>query len=274
MKLIQEEHPNSQVAKNWKLVWHDEFDGPADTLPDSAKWRFDTGGHGWGNLEKQYYIYDSQNVSLDGRGCLVILANEAVDNTKLPDAWYGPAQYFSARLTTKSVFEFLYGRIESRIKIPTGQGVWSAFWLLGANIDTLPWPSCGEIDIMENIGREPSQIHGSIHGPGYSRLQAFSQVYQLPENQPFHADFHKYAVEWEPEQIRWFVDEEEFLRFSSSELDNDLKWVFDHPFFLVLNVAIGGLWPGYPDKSTRFPQKMLVDYVRIYQSEISCETFR
>lgn len=254
------------LGNAWQLVWQDDFDGPPNSMPDTTKWRCDIGGHGWGNLEWQYYTCEPENVSLDGQGCLVITASNTTQKTDLPEAWYGPARYLSARLNTKSLFEFLYGRIEARMKIPVGQGIWSALWLLGSDIDTTLWPRCGEIDVMENIGREPNIIYGSAHGPSYSRLQAFSQAYQLPNDQHFSREFHEFAVEWRPDQIRWFVDKQEFFCFSTSDLADSSNWVFNRPYFVILNVAVGGLWPGYPDRTTRFPQSMLVDYVRVYQS--------
>jgi len=256
----------------WELIWHDEFDGPAGTRPDRQKWTFDVGGNGWGNLEYQYYTDMAENVALDGNGSLVITALMVPNpETSRLECWYGLCRYTSARLLTRGSFEFTYGRVEARLKIPYGQGIWSAFWMLGANIGQNPWPKCGEIDIMENIGREPGVIHGTIHGPGYSRRQGISCPYMLRNGKAFSDDFHKFAIEWEPDVTRWYVDEEQFFGVTPNHLPSGKSWVFDHPFFLLLNVAIGGFWPGYPDESTVFPQKMMIDYVRVYKARKDSE---
>jgi beta-glucanase (GH16 family) len=179
--------------------------------------------------------------------------------------WYGPCQYTSARLITKGKFDLKFGRFEARIKIPRGQGVWPAFWLLGNDIDTVGWPKCGEIDIMENIGREPSTVHGTIHGPGYSGSKGIGAPFKLADNAVFADDFHVYAVEWTANEIRWYVDGVKHESAEPRNLPAGARWVFDHPFFIILNLAIGGEWPGSPDNTTTFPQTMLVDYVRVYK---------
>ena len=166
-------------------------------------------------------------------------------------------------MLTKGKFEFTYGRVEARIKIPSTQGIWPAFWMLGSNINTKPWPSCGEIDILENIGKEPTTVHGTIHGPGYAGSAGPSQAYT--QTVPFAEDYHIYALEWEPQAIRWYVDGNLYGTKTPADLEQGRQWVFDHPFFLILNVAVGGQWPGLPDETTRFPQTMKVDYVRVYQ---------
>ena len=173
--------------------------------------------------------------------------------------------YTSARLKTAGKFSQTYGRFEGRIKIPFGQGMWPAFWMLGDDIEKAVWPDCGEIDIMENIGKEPSTVHGSIHGPGFSGDDGIEAHYRLPGNRRFADDFHVFAVEWEPNAIRFYVDDELYVTRTRADLPPGRKWVFDHPFFLLLNVAVGGDWPGNPDSTTIFPQTMLVDYVRVYQ---------
>lgn len=158
-----------------------------------------------------------------------------------------------------------FGRIEARIRIPAGQGIWPAFWMLGQDISSVGWPKCGEIDIMENIGREPSVVHGSLHGPGYSGGSAITAAYSLPNGARFSSAFHTFAVQWSPEAITFLVDGASYRTVSSS-LPGRRTWVFDKPFFLILNVAVGGTWPGLPDTTTQFPQEMLVDYVRVYQA--------
>jgi beta-glucanase (GH16 family) len=158
-----------------------------------------------------------------------------------------------------------YGRFEARIKVPAGQGMWPAFWMLGADIDKAGWPACGEVDIMENIGKEPSIVHGSIHGPGYTGTVGIEAPYSLPGTEHFADDFHIFAVEWSPGAVLFYVDKDLYVSHTRSDLRPGWKWVFDKPFFLILNLAVGGDWPGNPDASTVFPNDMLVDYVRVYQ---------
>ena len=244
----------------WTLSWSDEFNAPDGSRPDSSKWKFVTGGNGWGNHELEYYTDRPENSSVQG-GHLVIQA--AKENFTGPDRV--SREFTSARLSTRGLFEQAYGRFEARVKIPKGQGIWPAFWLLGNNIAAARWPDCGEIDIMENIGKEPATIHGSMHGPGYSGEQAYTSLYRLPGDVRFSDDFHLFAVEWQPLLVRFYVDQELYASFTPARLPPGAAWVFDHPFFIVLNVAVGGDWPGPPDASTLFPQSMLVDYVRVYK---------
>jgi beta-glucanase (GH16 family) len=250
----------------WKLVWSDEFDGTAGAAPDAKKWTYDTGGEGWGNDEHEYYTNSTANASLDGKGSLVITAQktDAITAGTLK-CWYGPCEFTSARLLTKGLYDFTYGKVEARIKIPAGQGIWPAFWLLGADIDTNGWPNCGEVDIMENIGREPSIIHGTAHGPSLSSGNDIGNgaPYMLDKGN-FADDFHTYTFEWETDVLRWYVDGNLYYSVTPKELYGG-KWVYDHPFFIILNVAVGGTWPGLPDDTTTFPQTMTVDYVRVYQ---------
>ena len=244
----------------WSLVWSDEFDGPSGSAVDSSKWSFDIGGNGWGNNELETYTDRTVNAHVEG-GLLVIKA--------LKETFTGTdgitRNYTSARLLTKNKFTQAYGRFEARIKIPYGQGLWPAFWMLGDNIGTVGWPTCGEIDIMENIGKEPSIVHGTFHGPGYSGAQGISAAYGLPNGQKFSDDFHTFAVEWEPNVMRFYVDGLLYKTRTPADLPVGKTWVFDHPFFIILNVAVGGGFPGNPDATTVFPQQMLVDYVRVYQ---------
>jgi beta-glucanase (GH16 family) len=244
----------------WSLVWSDEFDGPKGSAVDSSKWSFDIGGNGWGNNELETYTSRTANSHLES-GRLVIKV--------LKETFTGPDKitrnYTSARLLTRNKFSQTYGRFESRIRIPYGQGIWPALWMLGDNIDTAHWPNCGEIDIMENIGKEPSIVHGTFHGPGYSGGSGVSAAYTLPSGQKFSDDFHTFAAEWEPNVIRFYVDGLLYRTRTPADLPAGTSWVFDHPFFIILNVAVGGGWPGNPDATTVFPQQMLVDYVRVYQ---------
>ncbi|HJU68253.1 MAG TPA: glycoside hydrolase family 16 protein [Gemmatimonadaceae bacterium] len=253
--------PGGSGLTGWTLAWSDEFTGAPGASVDSTKWVADTGGHGWGNEERQYYTLRS-NASLDGSGHLVITARASTDSSLR--CWYGACGYTSARLKTKGRFETTYGRFEARIRIPRGQGIWPAFWMLGADIDQVGWPQCGEIDVMENIGREPNIVHGTVHGPGYSGANGIGGAHTLT-TAAFADDFHVFAVEWTPAQIRWLVDGTEYRRLIPAGIPPGATWVFNHPFFMLLNVAVGGAWPGHPDASTVLPQQMVVDYVRVYR---------
>ncbi|MGH9933175.1 MAG: glycoside hydrolase family 16 protein [Pyrinomonadaceae bacterium] len=247
-------------SKNWQLVWSDEFNGPDGSSVDPAKWVIETGGNGWGNNELEYYTNRNQNTHLQS-GSLVITARKekytGTDNVS--------RGYTSARLKTQTKFAQTYGRFEARIKIPSGQGLWPAFWMLGDNISRVSWPNCGEIDIMENIGKEPFSVHGTIHGPGYSGSAGIGSAYVLPNGQEVADTHHVFAVEWEPNAIRWYIDNVLYKTVTPADLPKGTTWVYDHPFFILLNVAVGGGWPGNPAGTTVFPQRMLVDYVRVYK---------
>ena len=239
---------------SWTLVWSDEFEGPASELPDAKKWAFDIGTD-WGNRQLEYDTDRAENISLDGDGNLAITARE--------ESYMGSA-YTSGRIKTLGLFEQAYGRFEARIKLPVGQGIWPAFWMLGENFPTIGWPQCGEIDIMEYRGQEPSVLHGTIHGPGYSAASGITSRYVLPDGR-FDTDFHTFAIEWSEEGIVWFVDDT--IYHSVGRSDTPGQWVFDQPFFILLNVAVGGHFVGSPDASTTFPQSMLVDWVRVHQRQ-------
>lgn len=241
----------------WQLVWSDDFNGSA---VDAAKWSFDIGGNGWGNSELQTYTDRRTNAQLE-QGSLVISALRET----LTGADNITRDYTSARLLTRNKFSQLYGRFEARIKLPYGQGIWPAFWLLGDDLKTTGWPGCGEIDIMENIGREPAAVHGTIHGPGYSGGSGITATHTLANGRRFSDDFHRFAVEWEPNVIRFYVDGLLYKTRTPADLPPGTRWVFAHPFFIVLNVAVGGAWPGNPDAASVFPQLMQVDYVRVYR---------
>jgi beta-glucanase (GH16 family) len=247
---------NSEEELTWQLVWEDEFDGPAGQLPDTTRWRFDKGTN-WGNDQLEYDTDRPENVSLTGGGHLAITAREES---------YLEQEYTSGRINTWGHFEHGYGRFEARIRLPVGQGIWPAFWLLGADFGTVGWPDCGEIDIMEYRGQEPSIIHGSLHGPGYSGGDALTLSYTLAADR-FDAGFHVFAVQWDASRITWYVDDTPFLAITPRDLPSGTDWVFDHPFFIILNVAVGGNFVGSPDSTTVFPQTMLVDWVRVYRRE-------
>ncbi|GHJ48044.1 hydrolase [Catellatospora sp. TT07R-123] len=245
-------------------TWADEFNAAAGTPVDGSKWKFDIGGGGYGNNELQYYTNSTSNVAHDGQGHLVITARK--ENPAGYSCWYGSCQYTSARLLTQGKFTQTYGRFEARIKIPRGQGMWPAFWMLGNDIATNPWPNNGEIDIMENIGSEPGTVHGSLHGPGYSGGNPLTGQYTLPGGAALSNDFHTYAVDWAPGSVTWYLDGVQYSRKTSADAGGN-RWVFDHPFFMIMNVAVGGNWPGSPNAGTSFPQTMVVDYVRVYAND-------
>ena len=246
----------------WTLTWSDEFNGSDGSPVDSSKWVLETGGNGWGNQELEYYTARQENSFQQGGNLVIKVVSE-----KFTGKDGVTRDYTSARLKTLGKFSQKYGRFEARIKIPKGQGIWPAFWMMGDDIPGVNWPACGEIDIMENIGKEPSLVHGTIHGPGYSGDQGPTAQFALSDNGRFANDFHIYAVEWEPKAIRFYVDDHLYSTRTPSDIPKGAKWVYDHPFFMLLNVAIGGSWPGSPDATTQLPQTMLVDYVRVYQQK-------
>jgi beta-glucanase (GH16 family) len=255
------EEPGLGPGPGWTLVWSDEFSGRSGSAPDGAKWTYDIGGAGWGNHELESYTSRVENARVSG-GHLILTARQ--ESYTGPDGIARP--YTSARLKTQGKFAQAYGRFEARIKVPRGQGIWPAFWMLGDDIERVDWPACGEIDIMENIGREPAAVYGSLHVPGFAKMTSDqSKGALLPAGQSYADDFHVYAVEWERDEVRFFVDARNYATFTRGEWPKGGRWVFDHPFFLILNVAVGGDWPGNPDATSRFPQEMIVDYVRVYE---------
>ncbi len=246
------------IERNWQIVWQDEFEGSAGQSIDESKWTFDIGRgpneDGWGNAELQYYTDQTTNASLDGSGNLAITAkNES----------FAGSSYTSARIKTQGVFEHAFGRFEARIKLPWGSGIWPAFWLLGSDIESVGWPQCGEIDIMEYRGQEPNIVHGSLHGPGYSGESPITKSFGF-ENNRFDVDYHLFAVEWDEDYINYFVDDILYQQIRPEDVPGE--WVYDHPFFIILNVAVGGNYVGFPNSGTSFPQTMLVDYVKVYQA--------
>ena len=239
-------------AGDWTLAWSDEFEGAAGARPDPSTWSYEVGTD-WGNAQLEYDTDRTSNAALDGEGHLVITARQ--------EALEGRA-YTSARLTTAGKRTFRYGKIEARAQLPRGQGLWPAFWLLGSNISTVGWPTSGEIDIMEYRGQEPGTVIGSLHGPGYSGGAARSRRYS-PAATRFDNSFHVFTIEWTTERVDWFVDGAHFFAVRRSEVPG--QWVFDHPFHMILNVAVGGNFVGAPNQFTTFPQSMVVDWVRVYE---------
>jgi len=235
--------------EGWNIVWHDEFDG---TELDRTNWNFDIGGNGWGNAEWEAYTDKPENIRIEN-GMLVI---EAREDPTLPAG----RPYSSARIKTQGLHSWKYGRIEARIKLPYGQGIWPAFWMLGDN--NKGWPASGEIDILEHIGKTPDTIYATVHAPGYSGGNGVGSNLVVPTD-TLKNDFHVFAIEWQENEIRWLFDEQEYFKVTPENVPD--KWIFDHEFFIIMNLAVGGRWPGYPDKTTEFPQFMNVDYVRVYQ---------
>jgi beta-glucanase (GH16 family) len=234
------------------LVQEDNFD--TDGAPNSGLWSYDigTGEEGWGNNELQYYTDDSSNVAVENGNLLITARKESLEG----------ASYTSARLLTKGKFEQKYGRFEARIKLPWGRGIWPAFWMLGADIDTNPWPGAGEIDIMEFRGQDPITILGSVHGPGYSGGEAISKKFTLVGDR-FDTDFHIFGIEWGPGYVNYYVDNVLYSQITPADVTGE--WVFDKPFYILINLAVGGSFVGAPSSETVFPQTMVVDYVRIYK---------
>jgi beta-glucanase (GH16 family) len=232
----------------------DEFNAPAGTPVDGSKWNLETGDN-VNNHERQYYTNSTSNAVHDGQGNLVITARR--ENPGNYQCWYGRCEYTSARLNTSGKFTQTYGTFEARIRMSRGQGMWPAFWMLGTGGG---WPDAGEIDIMENVGFEPNTVHGTIHGPGYSGSGGIGAGYSI--GSPFADGFHTFRVEWSPNRLVWKVDGNTYQTRTPADLGGR-QWVFDHPFFLILNLAVGGYWPGDPDGSTQFPNTLTIDYVRV-----------
>jgi beta-glucanase (GH16 family) len=257
----QVDSPAVVPPDGWRLVWNDEFDLTNGSRPDLTKWNYDSGSLGWGNNELEYYTSRTNNAWIEN-GQLVIQAQvEKFEGNK----------FTSARLSTRGKEAWTYGRFEARIKLPRGQGVWPTFWMLGTNIDSVHWPACGEIDIMENVGKEPDVVHGTVHGPGYSAGNGIGAPVKLPDGAAVSDAFHIFAVECEPDHITWFLDSRPYFTVTPANLPENTRWVFNEPKFILLNVAIGGFLPGNPDSTTKFPQRMLVDYVRVYEKTLPAD---
>jgi beta-glucanase (GH16 family) len=244
-----------EPPEGFELVWSDEFDG--DSI-DRTNWTFDIGGWGWGNGEAQYYTSRPENARVEN-GMLVIEGRQE----RFEDSYYT-----SARLKTQGLREFRYGRIEARMKVPRGAGTWPAFWMLGADFDKdsddqrRNWPFVGEIDVMEHLGREPDLILGTVHGPGYAGALGLTKWNRRPYD--IADEFRTYAVEWDPDGITWFYEGEPYFRVVPDDL-HGREWVFDADFFLIVNLALGGGYPGPIGLDVEFPVELYVDHVRVYQ---------
>ncbi len=250
----------------WTQIWSDEFDGPAGAPVDASKWVNDIGDGcnqgncGWGNNEKEYYSSDVGNISTNGQGQLVIVGKTAPAGLS---CYYGACRYTSAKITTRGKLAVSpAGRVEARIKLSSGQGLWPAFWMLGSTCPQTPWPNCGEIDIMENKGSQPGTTSSALHGPGYSGNTPFAHAQNFASGSI--TDFHVYAVEWNTAFVRWMVDGVEHYNVSLGEINQYGASVLDKSFILILNQAIGGHFDGDPQSDAILPATMMVDYVRVF----------
>lgn len=250
--------------RDGKLVWSEEFDGPE---VDRDLWTFERGnGHaagipGWGNDELQFYTADQENATIEN-GKLIITARKQTRSDST-----GTYHYTSARLHTKNGFTFTHGRVEIRARLPEGQGIWPAIWMLGADIDQVGWPRSGEIDIIELVGDRPDTVHGTLHSPNTAG-RGVGGSFSLDDGTRFSQNFHIFEMEWRPDRLTWSVNNHPYFSVEKSKLTSvwgEEEWVFDKPFFFVVNVAVGGRWPGAPDSSTSFPQRLEVDYIRVYE---------
>ena len=258
-----EDRASDYADRDWEPVWRDEFDGGAI---DTGTWSFEIGnGHdqgipGWGNDELQYYIDEEANAFVEDDR-LVIRAREERRSDE-----HGTYDYTSARMITQEAVTVQHGRIDVRARLPEGQGLWPALWMLGADIDGVGWPDCGEIDIVELTGDDPTTVHGTVHGPGYEAGDSIGGSYELSSG-TFADSFHVFSIVWDPDRISWYVDGTPYFAVTRADVEDvrGAEWVFDGPFFFVFNVAVGGHLPGDPDETTAFPQRMAVDYVRVYE---------
>jgi beta-glucanase (GH16 family) len=249
---------SGEESIDWQLVWSDEFN--TDGAPNDQLWGYDIGTGveifgqpGWGNNELQYYTDRPENINIE---------NGMLEITAIKESYEGSG-YTSAKILTRGLFEQTYGRYEARIKLPFGQGIWPAFWLLGDDSNgSVSWPQIGEIDIMEYRGQEPTKVHGTVHGPGYSGGNGVTDSYTLI-NSRFDTEFHVFAIEWGPDYIDYFVDGIPYNRITPDDVNGE--WVFnDNQFYIIINMAVGGSFVGSPNAATPFPQTMYVDYVRVY----------
>lgn len=241
-----------EPVKKWTLYWQDEFKGTNGSGANESKWVHEVGGEGWGNNEEQYYTQGTNNCYIQDDNLVIEAKKENMNNNK----------YTSARITTKGKLDLKYGKVEMRAKVPYGQGIWPAFWMLGSDIAEVNWPDCGEIDIMENIGKEPKIVHGTLHGPGYSGNMGIGSPYEIADD--FKDSYHIFSIEWSENKIEWFIDGKKYHSMNPDKVIGN-KWVYNNNFYLLLNLAVGGNWPGYPDDTTVFPQKFYIDYIRVYK---------
>lgn len=275
---VQDGEPVAAASEDWELRWSDEFDAAAGTPADPRYWTYETGGWGWGNDELQYYTDSTDNAAHDGEGNMVITTRAVEDPAAAGlECWYGDCEYTSARLVTEDKLEVTHGRIEARAQMPDGEaGIWPAIWSLGNDFREVGWPRTGEIDIMEFVGKLPEEIFGTIHGPGYSGGQAYGNTYDFGEN--LGGQWLTFSVEWEEGEIRWYVQRdggEEILFHTATPEDvAPSDWVYEHPFFLIMNMAVGGNFGGPLADTLTFPQELKVDYIRVFQGPDTAERFQ
>jgi beta-glucanase (GH16 family) len=233
-------------AQTWNLVWSDEF---TETSIQSSNWNFETGSGGWGNSELEYYTNRTDNATISNGNLLIIAKQES----------YNGSNYTSARMNTSGLHSWTYGKVEASIKLPSGQGLWPAFWMLGNNISQVSWPQCGEIDIMERINTAPT-LYGTMH---WENNGAASYGGNTPIPNP--SQYHLYSVEWDSASIVWYLDGTQYWSGNIANNINNTN-AFHEPFYILLNMAVGGTWPGNPDGTSVFPDTMYIDYVRVYQT--------
>lgn len=256
-----------RTPAGWTLVWQDEFNGANGSDVDPRYWTHDVGDGcsigncGWGNNEKEHYTASTLNTSLNGRGQLALIARVAPAGLT---CYYGRCRYTSSKIHTKGKLQVAHGRVEARIRLASGQGLWPAFWMLGSNIDSVPWPASGELDIMENHGSNVAQTSSAIHGPGYFGDTPFAHGRELTSGT--YADaFHTFAVEWDSTRIVFLVDGVSHYEVPRDAITRRGAWPFDQPFYVILNLAVGGSFDGDPKSDEIFPATMLVDWVRVYR---------
>jgi len=260
--------PVTPPTITWTRVWSDEFDGPAGSAVDNVSWSYDLADGcqnrncGWGNNEKEYYTSAGENISLNGQGQLAIVARVAPSGLS---CYYGPCRYTSAKIQTRGKVLAQPGRVEARIKLPRGQGLWPAFWMLGVTFPATPWPDCGELDIMENKGSESMISSSAVHGPGYSGNTPF-QHREVQASANLTDDFHVYAVEWDAVAATFYVDNVAHFTVTRDAIRQYGQSVLAQPYFIILNLAVGGHFDGDPASDAIFPATMLVDYVRVYKA--------
>jgi beta-glucanase (GH16 family) len=241
------------------LLWSDEFTGPCGAGPDPKKWRVDTGGNGFGNEELEYYTARKRNMALDGQGHLAI---SALHETHSGGGY--TRNYTSGKIDGQRKYSTTYGSIQASIELPAGRGLWPAFWALGVDIDKVGWPKSGEIDMMENLGQRPLTAYGSIHGPSTLKPYRFGLTTSVLAETSLSQGFHVYGVNRSRNLVQMTLDGVPYATYRPSSLSRGRHWVFNRPFFLILDLAVGGKWPGAPNATTQFPATMLVDWVRVY----------
>jgi beta-glucanase (GH16 family) len=253
---------HSGNGKNSGLVWSDEFTGAQGAPPDPANWSYQVGGNGWGNNELECYTTSRDNSALDGTGNLVITARSTPGHVCADGT---VRDYTSARLTTKGLHSFSRGRLVVRARIPTSSGSWPAFWALGENHDIVGWPQSGEIDVMEAVGSEPGVVHGSLHGPSWASSAVNTTTGERDVGPALQSGFHIFEADWSDQAIAFSVDGFTYFTATRADVTQKGAWVWDQPFYLLLNLAVGGNFPGNPGPSATWPQRYVIDYVRVYR---------